>query len=106
MEISRSQIILIMGLMAFAVRALPQVFFVGKKFPEPLDRWLRYISYAFISSIISVTLFLSGASLEAEAVPRRAIALGLAVLVAHKTKSAAGGMICGVLLLLILSWLR
>ena len=106
MDISRSQIILIMGLMAFAVRALPQLFFVGKKFPEPLDRWLRYISYAFISSIISVTLFLSSAGLEAESAPRRAIALGLAVFVAHKTKSAAGGMICGVLLLLILSWFR
>jgi branched-subunit amino acid transport protein len=38
MEISRIQIILIMGLMAFAVRALPQVFSVGEKFPETWDR--------------------------------------------------------------------
>lgn len=106
MEISRSQIILIMGLMAFIVRALPQLFFVGKKFPEPLDRWLRYVSYAFICSIISVTLFLSGANFEAQAAPRRAIALGLAVFVSHRTKSAAGGMICGALLLLFLSWFR
>jgi branched-subunit amino acid transport protein len=106
MEISRSQIILIMGLMAFAVRSLPQVFFVGKTFPEPLDRWLRYISYAFICSIISITLFLSDMEFEAQAAPRRALALGLAVFVSHKTKSAAGGMICGVLLLLILSWFR
>ena len=106
MEISRIQIILIMGAMAFAVRALPQVVFIGAKFPEAWDRWLRYLSYAFISSIISVTLFMSGPRFESAAAPRRGLALALAVLVAHRTKSAAGGMIAGVLLLLALSWLR
>jgi branched-subunit amino acid transport protein len=105
MEFSRIQIILIMGLMAFAVRALPQVFFVGGKFPEALDRWLRYVSYAFICSIISITLFMAGARFEADAAPRRGLALALAVCIAHKTKSAVTGMIAGVLLVLFLSWL-
>jgi len=104
MEFSRIQIILIMGLMAFAARALPQVLFVGGKFSESLDRWLRYVSYALICSIISITLFMSGARFEAEAAPRRGLALALAVFIAHKTKSAVTGMIAGVLLLLILSW--
>jgi len=103
MEFSRFQIILIMGLMAFAVRALPQILFVGGKFPEALDRWLRYVSYAFICSIISITLFMSGARFEADAAPRRGLALALAVFIAHKTKSAVTGMIAGVLLVLILS---
>ena len=58
MEITRIQIILIMGLMAYAVRALPQLFFAGRKFPEVWDRWLRYVSYGLICSIISVTLFM------------------------------------------------
>ena len=49
-----------MGLMAFAMRALPQLFFAGTRFPEALDRWLRYVSYGLICSIISVTLFMSG----------------------------------------------
>ncbi len=62
MEITRIQIILIMGLMAYAVRALPQLFFAGRKFPEVWDRWLRYVSYGLICSIISVTLFMSGRS--------------------------------------------
>ena len=106
MEISRIQIILIMGLMAFAVRALPQVFSVGEKFPETWDRWLRYLSYAFICSIISITLFLSGAQFESAAAPRRAVALALTVFIAHKTKSAVSGMIGGLLLLLIVSWFR
>ena len=53
-----------MGLMAFAMRALPQLFLAGRKFPDALDRWLRYVSYGLICSIISVTLFMSGARLE------------------------------------------
>ena len=106
MEISRIQIILIMGVMAFAVRALPQLFFVGGRFPEALDRYLRYVSYAFICSIISFTLFMSGARFEAHAGPRRGLALAVTVFIAHRTKSAVTGMIGGVILLLALSWMR
>jgi branched-subunit amino acid transport protein len=106
MEISRIQIILMMGLMAFVIRALPQLFFVGGKFSESLDRYLRYVSYAFICGIISITLFMSGAHFEAEATPRRALALALTIFIAHKTKSAVTGMIGGVILLLALSWMH
>ena len=104
MEITRLQIIFIIGLMAFAVRAAPQIFFVGEKFPEAWDRWLRYLSYGFICSIISVTLFMSGARIETSAAPRRAIALAFAILIAYKTKSAVTGMIAGALLVSVLSW--
>jgi len=106
-EITRSQIILMMGLMAFAMRALPQLFFAGEKFPEAWDRWLRYVlSYGLICSIISVTLFMSGARLETAATPRRALALIVAVIIAHRTKSAVTGMIIGALLVLVLAWLQ
>jgi branched-subunit amino acid transport protein len=103
MEITRFQIIFIIGLMAFAVRALPQLFFVGERFPEAWDRWLRYLSYGFICSIISVTLFMAGGRIETAAAPRRAIALALAIFVAYKTKSAVIGMIAGAVLVLILA---
>lgn len=103
MEITRLQIIFIMGLMAFAVRAVPQLFFVGQSFPEALDRWLRYVSYGLICSIISITLFMSGGQVETAAAPRRAIALGLTLYIAYKTKSAVSGMIAGACLVLILS---
>jgi branched-subunit amino acid transport protein len=103
MEITRLQIILIMGLMALAVRALPQLFFVGRSFPESLDRWLRYVSYALICSIISITLFMSGGQLETAAAPRRALALAATIIIAHRTKSAVTGMIAGACLVLILS---
>jgi branched-subunit amino acid transport protein len=92
-----------MGLMAFAVRALPQLFFAGQKFPEVWDRWLRYVSYALICSIISVTLFMSGGRVETAAVPPRAIALALTIYIAHKTKSAVTGMLAGACVVLILS---
>jgi branched-subunit amino acid transport protein len=106
MEITRSQIILIMGLMAFAMRALPQLLLVGEKFPVALDRWLRYVSYGLICSIVSVTLFMSGAALETAAAPRRALALIVAVLIAHKTKSAVTGMIVGAFVALVLARLQ
>jgi branched-subunit amino acid transport protein len=95
-----------MGLMALAVRAVPQLFFVGQTFPEAWDRWLRYISYGFICSIISVTLFMSAGRVEATAAPRRAVALALTLYIAHKTKSAVTGMLAGAALVLILSWLH
>jgi branched-subunit amino acid transport protein len=95
-----------MELMALAVRAAPQLFFVGQTFPEAWDRWLRYISYGFICSIISMTLFMSAGHLEAAAAPRRAIALALTIYIAHQTKSAVTGMLAGAALVLILSWLH
>lgn len=106
MEISRIEVILIMGLMAFALRSLPQIFFVGREFPERWDRLLRYLSYAFICSIIAVTLFMTAGVFDAPALPHRGSALALAVLIAHRTGSAVTGMLTGTLLVLALSWLR
>ena len=103
MEITRIQIIFIIGLMAFLVRAVPQMFFVGARFPASGDRWLRYVSYALICSIIAVTLFLSGGRLESAAAPQRALALAFAVIIAHVTKSAVTGMVAGAVLVSILS---
>jgi branched-subunit amino acid transport protein len=105
-ETTRIAIILIMGLMAFAVRAGPQLFFVGRKFPEAWDRLLRYLSYAFICSIIAVTLFLTGARFDSQAAPYRGGALAVTIFVAHKTKSAVTGMLVGMVLVLLLSWIR
>src|SRR4029434_3740850 len=105
-EITRITIILIMGLMAFAVRAGPQLFFVGRKFPEAWDRLLRYLSYAFICSIISVTLFMAGARFETQVAPYRGAALAVTIIIAHKTKSAVTGMLVGMVLALLFSWIR
>lgn len=105
-ENTRIVIILIMGLMAFAVRAGPQVVFVRRKFPERWDRLLRYLSYALICSIISITLFLTGAKFDSQAAPYRSAALAVTIIIAHKTKSAVTGMIVGTVLVLLLSWMR
>lgn len=104
MENTRFQIILIMGFMALAMRALPQVFLAGQEFPEAWDRWLRYVSYGLISSIISVTLFVSGSQVETSAAPRRALALLVAVMIARATGSAVTGMLAGALLTLFVGW--
>jgi branched-subunit amino acid transport protein len=88
------------------VRAGPQLFFVGRKFPEAWDRLLRYISYAFICSIVSVTLFLTGGRFEAQVAPYRGAALAVTIIVAHKTRSAVTGMLVGMVLVLLFSWIR
>jgi branched-subunit amino acid transport protein len=105
MAIGRIEIILILGLSAFALRAVPQLIFVGGSFPERWERLVRYLSYAFLCSIISITLFMRGAHFESEAAPQRSAALLVAIVVARWTKSAVTGMLAGVGLVLVLSWL-
>lgn len=105
MDATRVGIILIMGLMAYAVRVAPQIFFVDRKFPEAWNRYLRYLSYALICSIIAITLFTAGGRFESHAAPHRAAALAVAIVVAHRTKSALAGMVIGTLAVMVLSWL-
>jgi branched-subunit amino acid transport protein len=105
-ENTRIVIILIMGLMAFAVRAGPQLFFVGRKFPGACDRLLQYLSYAFICSIVAVTLFLTDARFDTQVAWYRGAALAVTILIAHKTQSAVTGMLVGMVLVLLFSWIR
>jgi branched-subunit amino acid transport protein len=104
MDLTRSEIILVLGITALAFRAVPQPFFVGEKFPETWDRLLRYLSYALLCGIISTTLFMQGASFESNMAPYRATALIVAVIVARKTKSAVTGMLIGTIVVSVLSW--
>jgi branched-subunit amino acid transport protein len=104
MELTRSEIILVLGITALAFRAVPQLFFIGQTFPETWDRLLRYLSYGLLCGIISTTLFMQGASLESDVAPHRAAALIVAVIVARKTKSAVTGMLIGTIVVSVLSW--
>ena len=106
MAFSRLELILILGFSALLLRALPQLFLVGKSFPETWDRLLRYLSYALLCGLISITLFMTGARFEAQAAPDRGIALAVTVAIAYKTKSAVTGMLVGMVLVLLFSWLR
>jgi branched-subunit amino acid transport protein len=106
MDESRLTTIFIMGVLAYGARVLPQVLFVAKEFPEAWDRYLRYISYAFICSIIATTLFMTNARFESGPAPSRAAALIATILIARLSKSAVTGMFIGTILVLFLSWLR
>lgn len=106
MAFSRIELILILGFSALVLRALPQLFLVGKSFPETWDRLLRYLSYALLCGLISITLFMSGARFEAQAAPYRGIALAVTIAIAYKTKSAVTGMLVGMVLVLAFSWMR
>lgn len=103
---SRLTLIFIMGVLAYVARVLPQVLFFGKQFPEAWDRYLRYLSYALICSIIATTLFLTNARFESGPAPYRAAALLATIAVARLSKSAVGGMFVGTLLSLIFSRLH
>lgn len=105
METTRITIIIGMALVTYVIRVLPQLFFVGKSFPEAWDRYLRYLAYALMASIIATSLFLAGSRFEAAAAPVRAFALLVAVLLTVWTKSPLLGMVVGTLLATVLPWL-
>jgi branched-subunit amino acid transport protein len=104
-EATRLIIISILGLLAFGARALPQIIFLRRTFPPPWELFLRYLSYAFICSIVATTLFMAGGRFESHAAPHRALSLFAAIVVARRTRSAVTGMIVGTILISLLSWI-
>jgi len=106
MEATRLLIILIMGLLAFGMRVLPQIYFLGRTFPPAWDLFFRYLSYALICTIVSTTLFMAAGHFESQAAPHRAVALLATIVVAQRTRSAVTGMIIGTIVVLLLSWMR
>lgn len=99
----RLTIIVGMGLVSYALRVVPQLVLTGWSFPAAWDRYLRYLAYGLVASIVSTTLYLSGGRFDAAAAPRRSLALIVAVAVAVKTRSAVVGMFTGMMVLLLLS---
>ncbi len=106
MDPTRTAIIVGMGLVSYLIRALPQLFLAGRNFPDAFERYLRYLSYALIASIISTGLFLSGGHFDAADAPHRSLALVAAVLVASWSGKPLLGMLVGPLLAPTLPWLR
>ena len=53
MDKTRISIIVGMGLVTYLIRVVPQLFFLGRSFPEFFDRYLRYLAYALMASIVS-----------------------------------------------------
>lgn len=92
-----------MYLVTYLLRVIPQLVFVDWKFPGSFDRYLRYVAYALVVSIISTSLFVSGAQFEAVAAPRRSLALIIAIAVAMATRSTVTGMLTGTTVALLLS---
>lgn len=106
MDKTRISIIIGMGLVTYLIRVVPQPFLLDKSFPEAFDRYLRYLAYAIMASIISTSLFLRGSQFETAAAPTRAIALLFAVVIASCTKSSLAGMVTGTFLATMLPWLQ
>lgn len=104
MDGTRVLIIIGMGLVTYLSRLAPQLLMSGSSFPKGVDRYLRYLSYSLVVSVISVNLFLSGARFEIDAAPRRSFALVVAILVALMTKNSLLGMLAGTALVIVLAW--
>jgi branched-subunit amino acid transport protein len=101
----RLAIIVGMALVSYALRVVPQLLLTGWSFPPAWDRYLRYLAYALVASIVSTTLFISAGHFDAAPAPRRLIALAIAVAIAMLTRSAVAGMFTGTVIALLLSWL-
>lgn len=105
MDTVRITIIVGMAAVTYLLRVVPQIFFIGLGLPEALDRYLRYLAYALVASIISTSLFLSGSQFEAMAAPQRAFALLGAIIVASWSRSSLLGLLVGTLLSLAFAYL-
>ncbi|HEY7166126.1 MAG TPA: AzlD domain-containing protein [Candidatus Binatia bacterium] len=103
MDSTRLQLIFVMGIVAFLIRAVPQIYFVGRTFPQRGEQFLQYLSYAFICSIVATTLFMSGSHFDSAAVGYRAAALIVTMIVARRTRSAVTGMIVGAIVVSVLA---
>jgi branched-subunit amino acid transport protein len=103
MDGTRVLIVVGMGLVTYISRLAPQLLMSGSSFPEGVGRYLRYLSYALVVSVISVNLFLSGARFDTDAAPQRSFALVVAIIVALRTRSSLVGMLAGTVLVLVLS---
>lgn len=106
MDATRVLIVIGMGFVTYLSRVAPQLLMLDRSFPEALERYLRYLSYALVVSVISMNLFLSGARFETEAAPQRSFALVAAIVVALLTRSSLIGMLAGTAVVLFLSWAR
>ena len=104
MDAASVAIIVGMALVSYALRLAPQVLLIGWKFPDSVDRYLRYLAYALVVSIISTSLFISAGRFDGGAAPRRSLALAIAVIVAVLTRSVLAGMLTGTILSVLLSW--
>jgi branched-subunit amino acid transport protein len=105
MDTTRVLIIAGMGFVTYVVRALPQLYLGGSRFPAGFDRYLRYLAYALMASIIAISLFFAGARLEIYAVPTRGTALLAAVVAAYWSRNALVGWALGLILAASLPWL-
>lgn len=92
-----------MGLVTYLIRVGPQLFLGSRSFPDAFECYLRYVAYALIASIISTSLFLTGARFEGAAAPYRGVALIAAILIAHWSGKPLLGMFVGALLALAFS---
>ncbi len=104
MASERLTIVAAMALVSYLLRVVPQIVLTGWSFPAAWDRYLRLLAYALVAGIVSVALYLSAGHLDVAAVPRRSLALAIAVFVTVKTRSAVTGMIIGTVVVLFISW--
>ena len=104
MDATSVAVIVAMGLVSYALRLAPQALLVGWNFPAAVERYLRYLAYALVVSIISTSLFVAAGRFAEAAAPRRALALAVAIAVAALTRSVLAGMLTGTVIALLLSW--
>ena len=50
---SRLTIVVGMALVSYALRVVPQLLLTGRSFPAAWDRYLHYLAYAMVASIVS-----------------------------------------------------
>ena len=105
MDTTRVLTIVGMGLVTYLIRVVPQLYLAGRRFPTAFDRYLRYLAYTLMASVIGTSLFFAGAEFELAAAPARGLALLAAVLAAYWSRSALLGLALGLVLVVVFPWI-
>ena len=97
-------IILFMGLVTYAIRLGPILFFSQREMPELLRRALRYVPTAVLTAIILPEMFYPGGELALSLMNMRLVAGVAAAFVAWRTHNVFWTIAVGMVVLWVGNW--
>ena len=95
-------IIIITGVITYAIRLSFIVLFEHREVPPSLRRWLKYVPPAVFAAIIFPEIFVQNGSLEISPYNPRLIAGLIAIIVAWRTRNVLLTILIGMTVLLII----
>jgi branched-subunit amino acid transport protein len=95
-------VIILTGVITYAIRLSFIVLFEHREVPPSLQRWLKYVPPAVFAAIVFPEIFVQNGSIEISLYNPRLIAGLIAIIVAWRTKNVLLTILTGMAVLLII----